>query len=153
MTTEASSRAGSDQPTAEEGFADRVELALPARPELIFLARMIAAAVASRADFGYDQVEDLRLALDELCLPLLGEGTAEDRMQMQFDWTEDAIEVAVVLGAQARLTGGVGRAVTTPKPNELSERILDALVDSHGFDHRDGTTRSWLRMRRRKDLD
>ena len=54
-------------------LSQRVELALPAQPELLFLARMTAAAVASRAEFGFDQVEDLRLAIDELWVTLAGE--------------------------------------------------------------------------------
>jgi anti-sigma regulatory factor (Ser/Thr protein kinase) len=176
MTTTGSPLAGrNDEPIA---FVDRVELALPARPELLFLARMTAAAVASRADFGYDRIEDLRLALDELCLTLLG-GTLDDRrIRLQFRWNEDTIEVSATLeggadwessaarGPGRDLGGGSGQEGTssledadsgdpptgepTPPtaPNDLSERILDALVDEHGFEQIAGTPSSWMRMRR-----
>ena len=50
----------------------RVELSLPADAQMLFLARMTAAAVATRAELNYEQVEDLRLAIDELCIALLG---------------------------------------------------------------------------------
>jgi hypothetical protein len=146
MTTTGSPLAGADDdPLA---FVDRVELALPARPELLFLARMTAAAVASRADFGYDRIEDLRLALDELCLTLLG-GTLDDRrIRLQFMWNEDTIEVTAAL--EGDNTGALvgAQPVAPAAPNELSERILDALVDEHGFEHVGETPTSWMRMRR-----
>lgn len=138
----------------DEELADRVEMSMPARPDLLFLARMTAAAVASRSDFGYDRIEDLRLALDELCLTLL-EGRADDaRMHLQFSWSDDAIEVVASIEEDQRdVRRGPQRLVVTPKPNELSERILDALVDAHGFDHRGATASSWLRMRKTKAED
>jgi hypothetical protein len=145
MTTTGPSHTSADEMTSLE---ERVELVLPARPDLLFLARMTAAAVASRADFGYDQIEDLRLALDELCLTLLGGREEAGRLELQFSWRGDSIEVDAHLesdGASALSDSG-----TSPSPNELSERILDALVDEHGFDTRDGRTSSWLKMQRQR---
>lgn len=142
------------QPEEHEDLVDRVEMTLPARPDLLFLARMTAAAVASRSDFGYDRIEDLRLALDELCLTLL-EGRPEDaRMHLQFRWGDDAIEVVASIeeGPPDR-RDSPKMLVVAPKPNELSERLLDALVDAHGFDHRGRTASSWLRMRKTKAED
>jgi len=125
---------------------DRVELSVPARPELMFLVRMTAAAVASRADFGYDQIEDLRLAIDELCLAVCGEDPTEGRLQLLFKWTDDAIEVVGLYDPEddraVKLSG--------QPASELSERILDALVDEHGADTVGGCPRAWLRMKRRK---
>ncbi|MHB8329750.1 MAG: ATP-binding protein [Acidimicrobiales bacterium] len=130
---------------------DRVELSLPVRPDLIFLVRMTAAAVASRADFGYDQVEDLRLAIDELCLTLCGEESSDGRIQLLFRWSDDDVEV---VGTHARDDDGdraTLRDLAVARPgNELSERILDALVDEHGTDVVGGSRRAWLRMRRRQ---
>lgn len=127
---------------------DRVELSLPARPELLFLVRMTAAAVASRADFGYDQIEDLRLAIDELALTICGDEPQAGRLQLLFKWSDDAIEVVGVYEADS----GESRPelVLAQPANELSARILDALVDEHGADAVGGCPRAWLRMRRRK---
>ncbi|MHB8681542.1 MAG: ATP-binding protein [Acidimicrobiales bacterium] len=128
---------------------DRVELSLPARPDLLFLVRMTAAAVASRADFGYDQIEDLRLAIDELCLTICGEDATEGRIQLLFKWGDDAVEVVGLYDHAA--DGGARRDLSIAQPaNELSERILDALVDEHGTDAVGGCPRAWLRMKRRK---
>lgn len=151
MSIDRSTQPGADEKDA--GSVNRVELSIPARPELLFLARMTAAAVASRADFGYDQIEDLRLALDELCLALLQVPTTAGRLHLRLTWSEDAIEVAATLEDEDAPPHvlPLATASSVPSPNELSERILDALVDQHGVDHRDGITRSWLRMCRSRD--
>ncbi len=138
----------------EDIFADHVELELPAKPELLFLARMTAAAVASRAEFGYDQIDDLRLALDELCLTLLsGSQEPDARVRLSFKWNDTSIEVLASLDVGDQTRPATTRLHASPSPNELSERILDALVDAHGFDVRDGQPSSWLRVRRREGDD
>ncbi|HUI02299.1 MAG TPA: hypothetical protein VLZ77_02075 [Acidimicrobiales bacterium] len=122
--------------------AQRVELSFPARPDMAFLARMTAAAVASRADFGLDQVEDLRLAIDELYVALVGEQGAEGDVRLSFEWTPEAV----------RVTGSLAGASAGASPvslSDLSERILDALVDEHGVDGRTGAPGVWLSVRRR----
>jgi hypothetical protein len=128
---------------------DHVELSMPARPDLLFLVRMTAAAVASRADFGYDQIEDLRLAIDELALTVSGDEATAGRLQLLFKWTEDAVEVVAIYEPDEQERPRHELSVAQPA-NELSARILDALVDEHGADVVGGCPRAWLRMRRRK---
>ena len=41
-------------------------------PEFLRLARVTAAGLAGRLGFSFDEVEDLRLAIDELCFGLTG---------------------------------------------------------------------------------
>ena len=45
---------------------------MPATPEFVRLARVTAAGLASRLGFTFDDVDDLRLAIDELCFGLIG---------------------------------------------------------------------------------
>ena len=128
---------------------DRVELSLPARPELLFLLRMTAAAVASRADFGYDQIEDLRRAIDELALTICGDEASAGRLQLLFKWTDDSIEVVGIYEPEEANGARPDLGIAQPA-NELSARILDALVDEHGTDVVGGCPRAWLRVRRRR---
>jgi hypothetical protein len=73
---------------------EHVELAVPARPESLQLVRMSAAFVAARAGLGYDEVQDLRLAVDELCSSLLDPRDAPDRrMLLRFGWDDSSIEI------------------------------------------------------------
>ncbi len=53
-----------------------VELSIPVQSDLIVLARLTAATVASRAGFDVEEVDDLRLAVDELCVLVADAGSA-----------------------------------------------------------------------------
>jgi hypothetical protein len=103
--------------------ADEIRLAVPARPEFFRLARVAASGVASRLGFSYDDVDDLRLAIDELCFALTGGRGREGCLLTRYAASDDALEVQ----ATASFT------VDGPRPalSELSEAILHALVDEH----------------------
>lgn len=120
-------------------MTDEVELCVPAKPELLSLARLTVAAVASRADFAYEEIEDLRLAIDELCSPLVGHTGRPGQLRLQYRWDDTSIEVS----CRADDGGDVD-----DEENELSDRILDALVDEHGTSNDSGGRRVWLRKRR-----
>jgi serine/threonine-protein kinase RsbW len=122
-------------------MTDVIELTIPVRADLVVLARLTAATVASRADFDVEEIEDLRLAVDELCV-LLVQGGGDGRLDLQFSRDDDRIEVSCTYHADSTDPGGTG------SPDGLSARILDALVDEHGQDVQDGRPRAWLRKRR-----
>lgn len=119
-----------------------VDLSIPVQADLVVLARLTAATVAGRAGFGVEDIEDLRLAVEELCLSLVGEGK-EGRLHLTYECEGDAITVA------CRYEDADGRpGVPGPSSDDLSLRILDALVDEHGRDVRDGLPSAWLCKRR-----
>ncbi|HUZ20737.1 MAG TPA: hypothetical protein VMU75_09240 [Acidimicrobiales bacterium] len=150
MTVPASSDEGtiSPHPAArrQHSAANRVELVLPVRPELWLLARMSASAIASRLDFGVDAVEDLRLAIDELCNSCALGALAESRLRLDYTWDDDAIDVACSV---APVTDHALSRDGPLDPLELSARILEALVDEHEIgDIKGGQRRGWLTIRR-----
>ena len=55
-------------------MSDLVTLSIPVSADLLVLVRLTAATVASRAGFDVEEIEDLRLAVDELCISLVNEG-------------------------------------------------------------------------------
>jgi serine/threonine-protein kinase RsbW len=104
-----------------------VRLIVPAAPEYLRLVRLTAAGMASRLGFTFDEVEDLRIAVDELCFHLLGD--ADEAAALDEDRTMDLVYSAgpdsITISGRTGLTGSI------PEPSELSEQILDALVDEH----------------------
>jgi serine/threonine-protein kinase RsbW len=124
-------------------MTDIVELTIPVTADLVVLARLTAATVASRADFDIEEIEDLRLAVDELCISMI-HGVEEGRLGLRFSRDEDEIKVSCRY---------LGELRTAPNPSEgsldgLSGQILDALVDEHGDSTEDGARRAWLLKRR-----
>lgn len=125
-------------------MTDVVELTLPVEADLLVLARLTAATVASRANFDVEEIEDLRLAVDELCIALI-QGQGDGRLELRFSRDGDHIEVVGTLRPEAGAPGG---DLLGQSDDGLSERILDALVDEHGHDSSDGRPQAWLRKRR-----
>lgn len=75
-------------------------MTIPARPEYVGVVRLAAAAIAGRMAFGYDEVEDLKVAVSEACSEAILSGGSE--VEIQFAVNPDRLEVQVA--------GGVGRA-------------------------------------------
>jgi serine/threonine-protein kinase RsbW len=129
------------------GLTQTAELYFPADPDLVMLARMVSAAAASRAGFDVEQVEDLRLAVNELCLSLIGPDPAGGMLQVRFAWGQDAVEVVVSHHGQEGAPS-LRAAMSSSPERELSIRILETLVDEYGLDDASGTAQAWLRVRR-----
>jgi anti-sigma regulatory factor (Ser/Thr protein kinase) len=121
------------------GTKDEVRLAVPAKPEYLRLARVTAAGLASRLGFSFDEVEDLRLAIDELCYGLTGPTGRDGMVEVRYLLDDDALTIE----GHADFEASEGAGLT-----ELSEVILEALVDEHEFTHRDGGAQFRLVKRR-----
>jgi hypothetical protein len=92
-------------------------------PEFLRLARVTAAGLAGRLGFSYDEVEDLRLAIDELCFGLTGPTGRQGTVELRYVLSDDELVVE-----------GLGHFVDDIAPvglTELSKVILSALVDEH----------------------
>jgi hypothetical protein len=129
--------------------AERVELRLPATVEWLALARITGAAVASRLDFSYDEISDLRLAIDELCLTLV-EGRPASYLEISFEADGDVLTVrgTATAGSGERAETDAAIEADLALSSDLSARILDALVDAHGSEDGSDTRRAWLRKQR-----
>ncbi len=92
-------------------------------PEFLRLVRVTAAGLGSRLGFSYDQVEDLRLAIDELCFGLTGASGRPGSVHVVFVVDGDALKVSA--------QGFFEDSLETPPESEWSKVILDSLVDDH----------------------
>lgn len=104
---------------------DAVEVAFPAETANMAIARTVAAAVASRADLTVDQIEDVRLAIDEATAYLIAHARPDTRVRARL-WADGST-------FRAALTCATD-APSPPEPEEFSETVLTALV---GEIHRD----------------
>lgn len=114
-----------------------VDLSIPVQADLVVLARLTAATVAGRAGFGVEDIEDLRLAVEELCLSLASTDDS-GRLHLTYSCEGDAITVDCWLEPGNEAEAGMREV------DDLSLRILDALVDEHGREIRDGRPSAWL---------
>jgi hypothetical protein len=100
-----------------------VRLVVPALPEFLRLARVTAAGLAGRLGFNYDEVEDLRLAIDELCFGLTGPTGRRGTVELRYVLSRDGL----VVEGQGHFVDDIAPVGLT----ELSQVILGALVDEH----------------------
>jgi serine/threonine-protein kinase RsbW len=121
---------------------DVVELTIPVQADLLTLVRLTAATMATRADFDVDEIEDLRLAVNELCLTVAAERSVGN-LQLRFIGGADQVEVWCHYdGPDEPVAQGAATA------SGLSARIIEVLVDEGGPDHDDVRQGAWLRKRR-----
>jgi serine/threonine-protein kinase RsbW len=69
-----------------------VELVIPADTRAVRLARLVTSGVASASGFDVEEVEDLRIAVDELCAVLLACDT-RDVLRLSWRSSPGAIEI------------------------------------------------------------
>ncbi len=106
---------------------DQIILAIPAMPQYIRLARVTASGLATRLGFGIDDIEDLRLAVDEACFCVMGTGIAHHELALIYKIDEKSLSV------DGKVTSE--NAIEPPPTHEMTHLILDALVDEHTIEH------------------
>ena len=129
---------------ARDEVEDEVRLAVPAMPEFVRLARVTASGLASRMGFTYDEVEDLRLAIDELCFALIGSTGRAGTVRLRYSVGPAAL---AVVGA-----GDFEDDGNEPRLAAFSRQILAALVDDHAV-YRDEDGRPAFRLVKSRRAD
>ena len=74
---------------------DVVVITLPADSAYLSVLRTATAGLAARLDFTIDEIEDLRIAVDEACAMLLSQAVPGADLECAFELTGDAIAVSV----------------------------------------------------------
>jgi serine/threonine-protein kinase RsbW len=107
---------------------------MPASPDLLRVARLTAAGLANRVGFNVDEVEDIKIALDELCFGLLGDGAGTGVLDLRFVLEPGAL----VIEGQGPADGAHDRDDDT---TEFAALLLAALVDEHEIDRKGDSVR------------
>jgi serine/threonine-protein kinase RsbW len=107
-------------PDASADGSDVVRLVVPADGSYLAVLRTATAGLAARLQFTLDEIEDLRIAVDEACAILLAVAPAQTEVTSEFAVTEAAlsIEVSVPVNGHAELPSG----------NSFSWQVLTALA-------------------------
>jgi serine/threonine-protein kinase RsbW len=74
---------------------DIVAVRLPATPAYLTVLRTTTASLAARLDFTLDEIEDLRIAVDEASCLLLAATRPDTELAAEFELGEDSISVTV----------------------------------------------------------
>lgn len=129
---------------------DEVRLAVPATPEFLRLARVTASGLASRLGFSYDEVEDLRLAIDELCFILIGSKGRAGNVELRYAMVPGALEVEGVGNFRDTDANGTDPDETGQmRLAAFSQQILSALLDDYSV-YRDDEGRTCFRFVKRR---
>jgi len=111
---------------------DRISLTTPASEAFVPILRSMTAAVAARLEIPYDEVDDLRLAIDEAVAHLIGLEPRGSTIALEMLVSEERFEVAASVDT-----------LPDPWPQEgidqtLTWQILKGLTDETSFEHAGG---------------
>jgi hypothetical protein len=129
-----------------------IEIAIPGSVDLVVLARFTAATIGARAGFDLDEIDDLRLAVDELSVAF-GPLDAETRLRYAFLREGDTVNVRCTREPSHEEIGeGAGHTerdlIDWQQARELSAQLLDELVSAHGREIANGRSVAWLTKQR-----
>jgi serine/threonine-protein kinase RsbW len=108
--------------TERQNATGTVELTVPADPAYLSVLRTVIASLAAQRDFTLDEIDDLRIAVDEAGALLLPHAGPDSRLSAVFGGSATALRVEV--------------AVTVPPGDAAPDRssfawlVLTALTDS-----------------------
>lgn len=102
----------------------RVKLALPAENRYLHIVRLTAAGAAAEAGLDAAEIEDVKIAVDELCSVAFDAAEADAELTLEFLAVDGGLMVEAAIPSPRE-----------PAVDELGQAILDATVDAIEFDH------------------
>lgn len=97
-----------------------VLLTIPGSAEYLRLARLAAADVGARAGLSFEDIDDLRIAVDELCFVITG-GSVAPPLALAYRVGSGTVEVS----------GSCGSSEGLAEPSDLARAIIGAVVDEY----------------------
>lgn len=110
-----------------------ITVTMPAESRFVALARVTAAGLAAEMDFGVTDIEDLRTGANELVAILVewAEDHGCDHVDLTFRLDAERVELDAVVPTDAPIGAGTRTQPAEEPLDELSRRILTAVVDEH----------------------
>ena len=112
---------------------ETIRLTVPAALEYVRIVRLTASGVASRLGFDVEEIEDLRVAVDELA-SLVVESADGGDLSVQFAVQDNTLRIE----GDALLAAG---RADNARVDDLTAQILAAVVDEWDLSTTDGSVR------------
>lgn len=130
--------------TAESNGAEPpVRLMIPSSVRHLRLARVTASTMASDLSFGLQDIEDLRVAVDELAALLIEDCPADAVLELRFDAVDGGL----------RINGRVAApGLPAPTLHPVARELLELVADEYQFSPGDDS-RSFDLVKRRRSPD
>ncbi len=105
-------------------YNDSIEIALPFKSEFISIARLAVSGVASRMGFDLETIEDIKVAVAEVCSRFVNAGsTTAGCYKIAFNIDRDRLVIAFDSDDKDL------RCIFAPKSDALGISIIKALMD------------------------
>jgi hypothetical protein len=117
-----------------------VTLTVPGHPAYLRLARLAAADTGARAGLSIGDLEDLRIAVDELAYALIGDERSGAPLTLRFLAADGMVEIEGTCAARG----------AAPELGSLARTIIDVIADEHELGD-DGDTRHFRLLKRTRE--
>ncbi len=75
--------------------AEKIELILPFKAEYVSVARLTASGISSRIGFDIETIEDIKVALSEVCNKLVTQGSVyAENYRIVFNVKKDGLDIS-----------------------------------------------------------
>ena len=122
----------SRRPEKKGTAVETISIKIPASPEYLQVVRLVAAGLASRLSFTIEDIEDLKIAVDELSAYITGPHGRSGTLAVGFKLHGDRIQIT-----------GTGEYTESydvrTDLSDFSRMILETVADSAGLSSSDGT--------------
>ena len=108
-------------PVSPAEAKDQVTVRMPAEGAYLSVLRTATAGLAARLDFTLDEIEDLRIAVDEACAMLLSQAVPGTSLDCTFTLGRDRMTIAVSVLSQS---------TRPPASDSFAWTVLSALAGS-----------------------
>jgi serine/threonine-protein kinase RsbW len=124
--------------------AVEVTLVVLATNDHISFARLNTTAVAGKVGFDYDAIEDVRIAVSELCGTVIACAAPDSELRLDIRGGADGLEVS----GRATMAAGA-----TLEPDELSDQVLKVVSDEYSYDVANGEASFRMTRAARSDAE
>lgn len=122
-----------NQTEGTQDFLKKIELSLPLDAEFVSTARLTVSSIASKMGFNIDDVEDITVALSEICNKLVSKGsTQEDSYKIIFGITPKGLTIMFDMTDESWGT------IFETDDSDLGVEIIKALMDEAELSPKNG---------------